>query len=785
MSSYDLGGRIVDSTPQACVRCTDAKEFLRILHGDQAVFEIRSLKCPEWKNSNKRSTASGWFTCLDAAATAIAMLNELEPAAIYCTLNPTSPLLVGRCHNKTKFGGSTTSDKDTARRTALLIDIDPVRPANISSTWKQVELALNLADEIETSLLDANWPEPLKGMSGNGAYLIYRIDLETNDGGIVSECLQALSEKFSGDLVSVDTSTFNPARLVKILGTTARKGDHIEGIPGIEDMPHRRSWFYTPEKPLETVPIALLQDLAGSKTKVASSAAKTNGKPLNGRSTFDIDRWLSDHNVPVNSPVAWQGGRKWSFSELPELCRNSASGHDHDGSGFICQKADGSLSAGCLHDRCTWQWKEYREYHEPTDTRPKSNWQPSPPPQQRVTNGKPPTPEPKKTEPEDRDEYWSRLGKERPIGVGEFLSRKYQLEFLVDRFLVKGQSCIIAGASKSLKTTISLHLALALASGKPFLGGFQTVQTPVLIASAESGEATLQRNIRGMAAMMDIDLDELAESKSLSIQFWVPRINDSDLMDYFANCLDATRAKAVVLDPLYMAMEGDTQASLGLNGEQIQRLTSLIQSKGATAIVDDHVKRSSQNAREYKPITLEDITGAGKAESFRQWMLLGRRGRHEDDDGLEKHHGLWLVAGGSAGHSATWGLDVTETFVKDYSEIDYLMTLRKASEVRQEILEAPDEKTLFREARSQAAFDSKVRRALNFFEGRPHDLVIKADLREELSCNGIVAAQVLEHLEEDGLIVKHPELVKRGRLHVDAWKLPGTLNLGGSDNENL
>ncbi len=391
----------------------------------------------------------------------------------------------------------------------------------------------------------------------------------------------------------------------------------------------------------------------------------------------------------------------------------------------------------------------------------------------------------------DRREYWTQRGLAPPITVGQFLREKYEVEFLVERCLVKDSSCIIAGASKSLKTTVSLHLGLALATGCDFLGQFSCTQTPVMFASAESGEATLQRNLRGMADLMDVDLDELAAGDQMSMQFWVPRISDDDLMDYFADCIDQTGAKAVVLDPLYLAMDGETQASLSLNGEQIQKLVRLILDKGATPIIDDHVKRSSGNAKEYKPIALEDVSGAGKAENFRQWMLLGRRSQYENDDGFEKHHDLWLTAGGSAGHSATWGLDVTETFSHDYADVQYSMTLRRGSEVKEELKTASVDKRAERAARKEEAArktrEAKCEKVACAMNREPDKLFTRTEIRAIAQVSSDKANEIIYELESTNRVAKHPEGVKRGNNRCEAWQVNGTalMDLAGGEDSSV
>lgn len=347
---------------------TDVASFLRILHPAGTVFEIRSPKCPDRKGGSYTSTVVGYFTDPDTAVEAIKSLERLEPPAVYVSLNPIKPALIGRAANRLIHKATATlADTDATSRRWLFIDIDSKRSSGVSATDQELAAADALSDALLAAMRQSGWPEPLQGMSGNGRYLLWRIDLPNDDASrdLIQSVLVALGKRF--DIAAtedtagaeVDTTTFNAGRIMKVLGTVARKGDPVVGVAGIDDRPHRRSWFITPDSPLEVVTLEMLRDLVPVEGNLSDVKADL-GSP---KSSFDIDRWLQDHGVPVANPVPYSGGRKWLFTELPKCCESS--GHGFDGSSCIIQRSDGSLGASCQHNHCTWGWRDLRQAYEP------------------------------------------------------------------------------------------------------------------------------------------------------------------------------------------------------------------------------------------------------------------------------------------------------------------------------------------------------------------------------------------------------------------------------------
>ena len=107
---------------------TDIQRFVELLWKPG---EVREVRIP--KHNKYGHTASGYFDSPEALAMAAAKWDG--KANLYLTLNPVNPALMARSANRIAGKAETTSsDTDVIRRRWLFIDIDPDRPAGISST---------------------------------------------------------------------------------------------------------------------------------------------------------------------------------------------------------------------------------------------------------------------------------------------------------------------------------------------------------------------------------------------------------------------------------------------------------------------------------------------------------------------------------------------------------------------------------------------------------------------------------------------------------------------------
>ncbi len=324
----------------------EIRRTLRVLFQSGDVVEMRAFKEP-------RCTISGYYADFEKLAQDAARWNSTV-GAIYVTLNRVNADLLARRANRCEqYASTTTSDDQVIRRNWLPIDLDPVRPAGISASDREHDAAIDKARQVRKFLVgELGWPEPVAADSGNGGHLLSRIDLPNDEQStqVVQAVLRALDLMFSDDQVVIDTANYNAARIWKLYGTTARKGDHTE------DRPHRLAKLLHVPDDIKVVPIEKLRELAAMAPQPETSSSQA-GTTIG---SFDLGAWIADHKLDVAGPHPWQGGRKWVFRVCPWNPEHT------NKSAFIVQRPDGPIGAGCHHNSCTGKgWHHLRDVVEP------------------------------------------------------------------------------------------------------------------------------------------------------------------------------------------------------------------------------------------------------------------------------------------------------------------------------------------------------------------------------------------------------------------------------------
>ncbi len=473
---------------------SDILQTLQLLTPVDGVFEVRGVK---------PRPLSGYFDAehLEEAARAIEALDASRVSeGLYWTINAVNPALLSRRANRIDArlapGAPTTADADIVRRRWLLVDIDPERPSGISSTDEEHKRALDMAGRVSGFLREFyGFPDPILADSGNGAHLMYRIDLPNDDESttLITRCLKALGNAFNGHGCEIDQKVFNAARIGRLYGTVARKGDHTP------ERPHRRSKILGIPEIMKAVPRDALATLAA----LAQEEEQPRHEPrTRGGSNREIDLadWLREHGRGL---PAYQEKPKppWRYFYVFDTCPWDPSHRDR--SAWVGQLSSGPLAAGCQHNGCSGKgWADLRAL---VDDRPK-------PAQSRKTKAPQPTaptvPEPAPTHQEGDTKARDILERGDPV---RFIMDTFNHIHVGDRDVGTLLLCTIG--AQLCSNTKGLHPGLTGESGKGKSDAcramFHLVPKEYKINSSLSAKALFYRGlVPGTVIFLD-DIDQL------------------------------------------------------------------------------------------------------------------------------------------------------------------------------------------------------------------------------------------------------------------------------------
>lgn len=315
---------------------------IQVLKDTETVVEARIL------NTNK-GTISGYYDDYERFAKDIK--SYVGKYNIYFTINPVKKELLARSRNHlTEYTKATTTDIDVEKRAILMIDLDAKRPSGISSSDEEHQKAMKKAKEIKKFLTEQGWSEPVVTDSGNGAHLLYFIDLPNDKASteLVQNVLKVLDKMFTDDAVEVDKSTFNAARICKVYGSVACKGDDTE------DRPHRMAKIISCPDEIVIVKKEQLQAIA---SMLPIEEKEVVGKK---KAKFELQKWMEEHEIKVQSEKKVSNGTIYILSQCP--WREEHTNH----SAYIIQYENGAIAAGCHHNSCSDEnWHTLRDKVEP------------------------------------------------------------------------------------------------------------------------------------------------------------------------------------------------------------------------------------------------------------------------------------------------------------------------------------------------------------------------------------------------------------------------------------
>lgn len=315
-------------------------------HGSELT-EIRIL--------DGQRTYSGYFTDITRLIEAVEHWDKALPSAqIYFTLNIINDACYGRAQRDKVIQikrEPTTGDADIVGRTHILIDLDPKRPAGVSSSNKELECAHLKAVKVYRYLLEQGFNEPIICKSGNGYHVVIpcQIAVNTETTETIKTFLQVMALLFDDDMVEVDQKVFNPSRICKLYGVVAKKGENTP------ERPWRQSEIIKVPKEIKPTDIAYFKKVANLMPKEEPRPAAWN----NYQERFDLVEFLNKHGIGYKAERV-AGGTKYILDHCPFNDQ-----HKHKDAA-IFQRDNGAIGFICLHNSCSDKsWKDVRLLFEP------------------------------------------------------------------------------------------------------------------------------------------------------------------------------------------------------------------------------------------------------------------------------------------------------------------------------------------------------------------------------------------------------------------------------------
>jgi len=322
----------------------------QIFHEDDEIVELRSFK-----NGEKEGALSGFFTDRDVAFRAADSVPD-----DYSLFSPFNKIHEGLrskktiTHDRIAPGSKSTADADITLRRWLMIDLDPKRPSDISSTNEEKGYAWNMMLDVGKFMQQAGFEQPVIVDSGNGYHLYFRISDVTNTDdslALIRGTLSVLSRLFDNDRCGIDTAVSNAARITKVVGSISSKGVNTP------ERPWRYSNFvYVPDE-IRPTHYSLLEKVA---KMLPDNDPKTKAYiPYEDRE-FNIDDFLSRNGIGIAKDTTYNSSRKIVLTECPFNPEHKAP----DSAIFVAPS--GAIGFKCLHNSCSeYTWHDVRVHYEP------------------------------------------------------------------------------------------------------------------------------------------------------------------------------------------------------------------------------------------------------------------------------------------------------------------------------------------------------------------------------------------------------------------------------------
>lgn len=180
---------------------------------------------------------------------------------------------------------------------------------------------------------------------------------------------------------------------------------------------------------------------------------------------------------------------------------------------------------------------------------------------------------------------------------------------IIEGLLRQGETLNLIAPPKAGKSWLVLGLAISIATGKPFLGEFNTVRGNVLILDNELHRETLANRIPKVAAAMGVALEDIADA--IYVESFRGNLRDIEqLENYFAG-VEPGRFAVVILDAFYRCLPAGTDENdNGAMAAIYNLIDQYAERLGASFVLIHHASKGNQSSK-----SVTDVGAGAGAQS--------------------------------------------------------------------------------------------------------------------------------------------------------------------------
>ena len=314
----------------------EVQKAISVLFTPGQVVELRAI------TKDRTFTSSGYYSDFTKMSEDIIRLsNDHRYESVYWSLQEVNSALLARSPNHLiDRAKTTTSDSEVLRYRWLIVDIDSVRPAGISSSEEEKKSAHQLLEDIHRYFLQKGCI-PVIADSGNGFHCLVRIDLPASDASLVQRVLESLAARFDTAKATVDRKVYNPARILKAYGSIARKGGDTA------DRPHRLAKILNAPDNVAILDRAVLEEIAAEN--------QTAKKKKQQSDSTKLEQFMDEAGIAHGEKMDYKDGVKWQLDACPF-------NPEHRKPDVIVTLANsGAMGFYCAHNSCAKnRWDQFR-----------------------------------------------------------------------------------------------------------------------------------------------------------------------------------------------------------------------------------------------------------------------------------------------------------------------------------------------------------------------------------------------------------------------------------------